>query len=110
MLTQWAADSNEPFAVFDRAPRGDRAQQGLRSAGEEAAVTCHLLGSLPPSPSTPPEDAHPMVVTDRCWMASITKLMAGTSMMMAVDQGLVGLDDPVSRFLPTFHDSEVATP
>ena len=51
-----------------------------------------------------------MTLTDRCWMASITKLMAGTSMMMAVDQGLVGLDDPVSKFLPTFHDAEVAKP
>ena len=42
------------------------------------------------------------------WVASLTKLMTGTLMMLFVDQGLVGLDDPVKKFLPEF-DREVAT-
>jgi len=110
VLQQWAADSNEPFAVCI-ARHGVivlSKAYGLRE--KKAGVTCHLLGSYPNAPSVPPQEARPMSLTDRCWMASITKLMAGTAMMMAVDQGLVGLDDPVSKFLPTFHEAEVTKP
>jgi CubicO group peptidase (beta-lactamase class C family) len=34
------------------------------------------------------------------WIASMTKMFAGASIMMLVDQGKVGLDDPVTRFIP----------
>ena len=43
-----------------------------------------------------------MTVNDKSWMASISKLLAGSLMMMAVDQGRVSLDDPVTKFLPAF--------
>ena len=33
-------------------------------------------------------------------MASITKLMSGTLLMMLVDQGKVSLDAPVETYLP----------
>jgi len=39
----------------------------------------------------------------RIWMASITKLLTGVLMMEFVDQGLVDLDAPVSRYLPELH-------
>ena len=51
-----------------------------------------------------------MTVEDQCWMASITKVFAGTAMMMAMDQGLLNPEDHVSKFLPTFHDADVTTP
>ncbi len=47
-------------------------------------------------------DGQPMTLDTPRWMASITKLMTGCLMMQFVDQGLVGLDDPVSKYLPEF--------
>ena len=52
----------------------------------------------------------PMTVDDRSWMASITKLLSGTLMMMLVDQGLVDLDAPVDTYLPSLRGIEVARP
>ncbi|MES2568500.1 MAG: serine hydrolase domain-containing protein [Verrucomicrobiota bacterium] len=34
------------------------------------------------------------------WVASMTKMFAGASMMMLVDEGKVSLDDPVTKFIP----------
>ena len=34
------------------------------------------------------------------WVASMTKMFAGASIMMLVDQGRVSLDDPVTKFIP----------
>ena len=34
------------------------------------------------------------------WIASMTKMFAGASIMMLVDEGKVRLDDPVTRFIP----------
>ena len=55
-------------------------------------------------------DGRPMTVDDRSWMASITKLLSGTLMMMLVDQGLVDLDAPLDSCLPSLRGIEVARP
>src|SRR5499427_4372206 len=34
------------------------------------------------------------------WIASMTKMFAGASVMMLADEGKVSLDDPVAKFLP----------
>jgi CubicO group peptidase (beta-lactamase class C family) len=34
------------------------------------------------------------------WIASMTKMFAGASIMMLVDEGKVSLDDPVTRYIP----------
>ena len=34
------------------------------------------------------------------WIASMSKMFAGASMMMLVDEGKVSLDDPVTKFIP----------
>src|SRR5258705_13678870 len=34
------------------------------------------------------------------WIASMTKMFAGASIMMLVDEGKVSLDDPVKKFIP----------
>lgn len=36
------------------------------------------------------------------WIASMSKPVCGTAMMMAVEKGLVSLSDPVSKYLPEF--------
>jgi CubicO group peptidase (beta-lactamase class C family) len=43
-------------------------------------------------------------------MASLTKAFSGSVMMMLVDQGLVSLDDPVSKFFPSFRNATVPVP
>ena len=38
------------------------------------------------------------------WIASQSKPMAATALMMLVDEGRVGLDDPVEKYLPEFKE------
>src|SRR5204863_8634654 len=44
----------------------------------------------------------PMTLDEKSRLASVTKIFSGTAMMMLVDQGVVALDDPVSKYLPAF--------
>ncbi len=37
------------------------------------------------------------------WIASTSKPMTATAVMMLVDEGKVNLDDPVEKYLPEFH-------
>ncbi|WP_158222561.1 serine hydrolase domain-containing protein [Rhodopirellula sp. MGV] len=41
------------------------------------------------------------------WIASMTKMFAGASIMMLVDEGKVSLDDPISKFIPQLNDWKV---
>jgi CubicO group peptidase (beta-lactamase class C family) len=42
----------------------------------------------------------PMREDNVFWIASMTKMFAGASIMMLVDEGKVSLEDPVTRFIP----------
>jgi CubicO group peptidase (beta-lactamase class C family) len=44
----------------------------------------------------------PMAADTLFWIASMSKPIAGTAMMMLVEQGRVGLNDPVAKYLPEF--------
>jgi CubicO group peptidase (beta-lactamase class C family) len=55
-------------------------------------------------------DGKPMTVETKSWMASVTKTMSATLMLMLIDQGRVGLDDPVERYLPVLQGIEVTRP
>jgi len=46
------------------------------------------------------EAKKPMTEDKVFWIASMTKMFAGASIMMLVDEGKVSLDDPVTRFIP----------
>lgn len=83
----WAADSDQGFAVC---------------IARSGVVFLHKAYGQ--------RDGRPMTVTDKSWMASITKLLSATLMMMLVDQGLADLDDPVDKFLPPFRGIKVKTP
>ena len=41
------------------------------------------------------------------WIASMSKPMTATALMMLVDEGKVRLDDPVEKYLPEFHGQMV---
>lgn len=46
------------------------------------------------------EAKKPMSKDNVFWIASMTKMFAGASIMMLVDEGKVSLDDPVTKFIP----------
>ncbi len=77
VLTEWAGDTDEPFAVC---------------VVRHGVIAFHRAYGM--------HGDRPMRVDTKCWMASITKLLSGTLIMMLVDQGLMSLDDPVSNYLP----------
>ncbi|MCL3781003.1 hypothetical protein EMN47_11470 [Prolixibacteraceae bacterium JC049] len=78
----WAADTDQAFSVL---------------LAKDGVIYFHnAYGS---------RNGKPMTIDTQSWMASITKLLSGTLMMMMVDQGYVNLDDPVEKFLPTFENA-----
>lgn len=87
LLREWSANTDEAFAVCI-------VRRGVvvihRAYGER--------------------NGKPMTVDTPSGMASITKLMSGTLMMMLVDQGFVDLDDRVDKHLQEFRDIEVEIP
>jgi len=46
------------------------------------------------------EAKRPMREDDVFWIASMSKMFVGASIMMLVDEGKVSLDDPVTKFIP----------
>src|SRR6266478_951745 len=46
------------------------------------------------------EAKKPISEDNTFWIASMTKMFAGASIMMLVDEGKVSLDDPVTKFIP----------
>ncbi len=49
----------------------------------------------------------PMPTNAMFWIASTSKPMTVTAFMMLVDEGKVGLNDPVEKYLPEFHGQMV---
>ena len=83
----WAADSDQAFAVCI-------ARHGV-------IVLHNAYGA---------RDGRPMTVDTTSWMASVTKAMSATLMMMLVDRGLVDLDAPVETYLPAFRGVAASGP
>ena len=77
VLEEWAADSDQAFAVCI-------ARRGV--------IVLHKAYGT--------RDGEPMTVTTKSWMASITKPMSAMLMMMLVDDGRIALDDRVADILP----------
>jgi CubicO group peptidase (beta-lactamase class C family) len=84
LLQEWAANDDQPFAVC---------------IVRKGVIVLHKAYGT--------RDGKPMTVDTKSWMASITKTMSATLMMMLVDEGLVQLDDPVDKFLPALRGIQV---
>jgi CubicO group peptidase (beta-lactamase class C family) len=87
VLTAWSGESEEAFAV---AVARNSVVFFQKAYGER--------------------NGEPMTMETPSWMASISKFISGTGMMILVDQGLVGLDDRVSEYLPALRYLDVKTP
>jgi CubicO group peptidase (beta-lactamase class C family) len=83
----WAADSDEGFVVCI-------ARRGV--------IILHQAYGT--------REGRAMTVNDKGALASITKVFSGVAMMMLIDQGFVGLDDPVEKYLPAFSGANVSKP
>lgn len=77
VLTQWANDTDEAFAV---------------------CIVRHGVIVLHKAYGT--REGKPMTLNTKSWMASTTKMLSGACIMMLVDQGRIGLDDPIDQYLP----------
>src|SRR5579871_1986190 len=49
----------------------------------------------------------PMTKDDLFWIASMSKPITGTAIMMLLEEGKVRLSDPVSKFIPEFRGMKV---
>lgn len=79
LFKEWAEKSGEPFNV---------------------CIVRHGVIIIDAAYGT--RDGKPMTTETRSWVASISKAISGTAMMTLVDQGLVSLNDDVSKYLPVF--------
>jgi len=86
-LQGWAADSDQAFAVC---------------IVRHGVIVLHKAYGL--------RNGSPMTLTTKSWMASVTKTMSATLMMMLVDRGLVDLDAPIERYLPELRSVHAAQP
>lgn len=81
-----------------------------KQSGEGFAVTLARKGVIYLEKGYGTLSDRPATAQVPSWMASISKFMSATMMMMLVDRGLVSLDDPVDKFLPEFAGIKVARP
>ena len=50
----------------------------------------------------------PLRTDDLFWIASMSKPITGTAILMLLEEGKVRLTDPVSKFIPEFRGLKVA--
>ncbi len=87
VLRAWADDTDEAFAVC---------------VARHGVIILHAAYGE--------RDGQPMSVYTPSWMASVTKPMSGSLMMMLVDRGLVDLDAPIDRYLPPLRGVPINRP
>jgi CubicO group peptidase (beta-lactamase class C family) len=76
-LKAWESDTDEAFALI---------------VVRHGVIAFHKAYGI--------RDEKPMTVETKSWMASTTKMISATLIMMLVDQGLLDLDDRADAFLP----------
>jgi methyl acetate hydrolase len=81
---------------IERAGLAGVAAAARTPSGEVVAAAAGVRGADNPAPMTP---------DTQFWIASCTKAVTAMAALLAVEDGLIGLDDPVARWLP-----ELASP
>ena len=79
LCRKWAEESKEPF--------------GVCVVRHGVVVIDKAYGQV---------NGRPATTVDKFPLASVTKPIAGTAMMLLVDRDLTNLDDPVEKYLPSF--------
>jgi CubicO group peptidase (beta-lactamase class C family) len=106
-----AGTAKEAGMKDDAADKIDKALQAFAADTDQAFAVCIVRhGVIVLHKAYGMREDKPMTVQTKSWMASVTKTMSATLMLMLVDQGLVKLDDPVDKFLPPLRGIRVTTP
>jgi CubicO group peptidase (beta-lactamase class C family) len=106
-----AGSEEEAGVKKGSAAKIDAALQALAKDSTEAFAVCIVhKGVIVLHKAYGTRDGKPMTVDTPSWMASITKTMTASLMLMLIDQGLVGLDDPIDKYLPAFRGIQVKKP
>ncbi|MEM7624996.1 MAG: serine hydrolase [Planctomycetota bacterium] len=82
LLTEWAENSDEAF---------------IACIARRGVVVLHKAYGT--------RDGEPMTTDTKSRMASLSKLVSGAQVMMAVDAGLLDLDEPIDTYLPELRDA-----
>lgn len=82
VLTQWAGDTDEAF---------------IACIVRNGVIVHHKAYGT--------RDDKPMTTETKSYMASLSKLISGTQIMMLADQGLIDLDAPIDTYLPELKDA-----
>jgi CubicO group peptidase (beta-lactamase class C family) len=90
------ADAVQPFV-----DRHYLAGAVLLAATRDRVVSCEACGYADLAAKKP------MTTDTMFWIASMTKPMTATALMMLVDEGKVSVDDPVEKYLPEFKGQKV---
>ncbi len=87
VLKEWSADTDEAFSVC---------------IARHGVIVLHKAYGQ--------RHGAPLTIDTPSWMASITKMMSASLMMLLVDQGLVDLDAPVADYLPPLREVSAEKP
>jgi CubicO group peptidase (beta-lactamase class C family) len=101
-LTWWSRAAIDAYLRQDTW-RGNRSGYVVMFAHEGVLVYANAYGWADI------ESKRPMELDTRMRFASMTKPVTAVAAMQLVERGLLGLDDPVSKFIPAFSASRVAT-
>ncbi len=90
-------------------PRYPGAVLGLDHGGERALVAAGVTRAYADSDGTPlpPADCVPVRADTLYDLASLTKLVTATVVVVLAERGTVAVDDPVARYLPAFADGRL---
>ena len=100
-LSWWSRAAIDSYLGFD-AWRGNRSGYVVMFARDGVPVYANTYGWADI------ESKRPMELGTRMRFASMTKPVTALAAMQLVEQGLMELDDPVSKFIPAFAHSRVA--
>jgi CubicO group peptidase (beta-lactamase class C family) len=73
----------------------------LLAATKDQELACEAVGYVDLA------EKKPMTPQTMFWIASMTKAMTGTALMMLVDEGRVNVDEPVEKYLPEYKGQRV---
>lgn len=82
ILQKWSADTDEAF---------------IACVVRNGVIVLHKAYGM--------RDGKPMTTVTPSWMASLSKLISGSTAMMMVDQQLIDLDTPIDAYLPEMHNA-----
>ncbi|HTU21692.1 MAG TPA: serine hydrolase [Gemmataceae bacterium] len=101
----------EAGMTADAVDKIDKLYQKLAAESEDGFAVCIVRhGVIVLHKGYGTRDGKPMTVNTPSWMASVTKMLSASLMVMLLDRGLVKLNDPLDKFFPPLHGLKIARP